>query len=147
MKITNVLILLFVLISTSCGKSPLLKELSKETGSIQAMETLRKFNTTSQSIQLNWITGINTTEEGKAIIILTKSGAIYDDSNYSLGAYLWMKSMGHGSSPIVVTKLTSGVYQISELYFPMTGDWQLHLTLNRNNSIVEDIEYNYNLTL
>ena len=147
MKKINCLLIFIVLTLTSCGKSPLLKELSKETGNIQAMESTRSFNTTSQSIQLNWITGINTNEEGKAIIILTKNGAFYDDRNYSLGAYLWMKSMGHGSSPIVVTKLTNGVYQLSELYFSMTGDWQLHLTLNKNNSIVEDVEYSYNLTL
>ncbi|MDO9183178.1 MAG: FixH family protein [Bacteriovorax sp.] len=147
MKKINCLLIFLVLVFTSCGKSPLLKELSKETGNIQAMESIRSFNTTSQSIQLNWITGINTNEEGKAIIILTKNGAVYDDSNYSLGAYLWMKSMGHGSSPIVVTKLTNGVYQLSELYFSMTGDWQLHLTLNKNNLIVEDVEYSYSLTL
>lgn len=143
----HVLMLFVVLIFTSCGRSPLLKELSKENGNLQAMETLRKFNTTSQNIQLNWITGINTNEEGKAIIILTKNGAVYDDSTYSLGAYLWMKSMGHGSSPVVITKLANGVYQISELYFSMPGDWQLHLTLNKNNSKLEDVEYNYNLAL
>jgi hypothetical protein len=147
MKIINFFAVISILSLNSCGKSPLLKQLSKEQGSIQAMETLQSFKSTSQNIQLNWITSVNTTEEGKAIVLLTKNGAIFDDSNYALGAYLWMKSMGHGSSPIVVTKLANGVYQLSELYFSMTGDWQLHLTLNKNSSIIDDIEYGLSINL
>jgi hypothetical protein len=147
MKVINLFVLISILSLVSCGKSPLLKQISKEQGTIQTMDTQKSFNTTSQNIQLNWITSINTTEEGKAIVLLTKNGAIFDDSNYSLGAYLWMKSMGHGSSPIVITKLANGVYQLSELYFSMTGDWQLHLTLNKNNSIIDDIEYGLSINL
>jgi hypothetical protein len=113
----------------------------------QSLETNRIFKTTSQSIQLNWLTGINTTEEGKVVVLLTKNGALFDEAEVTLNAYLWMKSMGHGSSPIVITKLTTGIYQLSELYFTMTGDWQLHLTLSKNNSIIDEVEFMYDLTL
>lgn len=141
------LILLSLILLSSCGKSPLLQELPQTQVGQQSLETNRKFTVSSQIVQLNWLTGINTTEEGKVILLLTKNGTLFDDADYSLGAYLWMKSMGHGSSPIVITKLTTGVYQLSELFFTMTGDWQLHITLSRNQSIVEEIEYKYDLTL
>ena len=146
MKLTLLVFLTFFLLS-SCGKSPLLQELPQTQVGQQSLETNRKFSISSQVVQLNWLTGINTTEEGKVILLLTKNGALFDDGEYTLGAFLWMKSMGHGSSPIVITKLTTGVYQLSELFFTMTGDWQLHLTLSRNQSIVEEIEYKYDLTL
>lgn len=143
MKKIKILFFLFLVIS--CGKSPLLNEIPKESGNIQGVEGLKFFKTTSQSIQINWLTKINTMEEGRAVLVFTKSGAIFDDQNYSLGAYLWMKSMGHGSSPITLTKLTNGIYQISEMYFLMAGEWELHLNLKRDNSVVEDVVYHYNL--
>jgi hypothetical protein len=147
MKIKIFLILNCVFLLISCGKSPLLKELPKETSNVQALEAQNVFKTTSQKIQITWISPITSIDEGKAIIILTKDGVVFEDSHFTLGAYLWMKNMGHGSSPVVITKLATGVYQLSEIYFSMTGMWQLHLTLNKNKSIIENIEFNYNLSL
>jgi len=141
----HLIIISFFLLS--CGKSPLLKELSKEATQITSMEVSKTFQVTSQKVQINWMTPINSIEEGRAIILLTKEGTVFEDQEYELNAYLWMKSMGHGSSPIVITKLAKGIYQLSEIYFTMTGDWQLHLTLNKNNKVIEDLEFEYFLTL
>lgn len=135
---------------TSCGRPPLLKKLSKEngsTGAITALDSPAGFKTTGQEIKIQWLTAVNTNGECKAIVILTKNGSIFSDDRFTLGAFLWMKSMGHGSSPIVVTKIAEGIYQLSEMYFTMTGSWQLHVTLNQGNKVIEDKEYDYTINL
>lgn len=140
---------MFLLIA-SCGRPPLLKKLSKENGSpgvITALESQAGFKTTGQEIKIQWLTALNTNGEGKALVILSKNGSIFSDDRFTLGAYLWMKSMGHGSSPVVVTKIAEGIYQLSEIYFTMTGSWQLHVTLNQGNKVVEDSEYDYTINL
>jgi hypothetical protein len=57
-----------------------------------------------------------------------------------------MESMGHGSSPIVTQKLANGIYQLSEVYFTMTKDWQLYLTLSKGGVVIEKIKFDYYLT-
>lgn len=129
----------------SCGKSPLLKEKISSAQKVESMEADRFFKTTNHQIKLIWSTPRSTFEEGKAIIILLKSGNPTALENEQLDAYLWMKSMGHGSSPIVIRNLGNGIYELSEIYFTMPGDWQLHLAIKNGNTIIDDIEYNYEL--
>jgi hypothetical protein len=142
-KLFLIVCLSFIL--SSCGKSPLLKEITPNVGGNQALETFKMFQTTGAKVELKWLTALNTTEEGKAIVMITKDGRLFEDTDISLGAYLWMESMGHGSSPIVVEKLAKGIYQLTEIYFTMTKDWQLHLTLSKNGTIVENIKFEYYL--
>jgi hypothetical protein len=40
---------------------------------------------------------------------------------------LWMPSMGHGSSPVTVERLSTGVYRASRVFFTMKGDWEIHV--------------------
>ncbi|MCO5113390.1 MAG: FixH family protein [Bdellovibrionaceae bacterium] len=49
---------------------------------------------------------------------------------------LWMPSMNHGSAPTLVQNLVDengkaliGVYEVSNIYFVMGGDWEVRLTL------------------
>lgn len=129
----------------ACGKSPLLKEKITSTQKVEAIEADRFFKSTNHQIKLIWSTPRSTLEEGKAIIILLKSGNPTALENEQLDAYLWMKSMGHGSSPIVIRNLGNGIYELSEIYFTMPGDWQLHLEIKNGNTTIEDIEYNYDI--
>ncbi len=145
MSMLKNIIVICAFLFTSCGKSPLLKEKVGNIQKTESLETDRFFKTTNQQVKLLWLTSRSTTEEGKAIIILYKNGTPTILENYQLDAYLWMKSMGHGSSPIVVKNLGDGIYELSEIYFTMAGDWQLHLTLKNGNNQIEDIEYAYDL--
>ena len=129
----------------SCGKSPLLKEITPILTDNQSLETVKMFQTAGAKVELKWLTDINTTEEGKVIVMLTKDGKLFDDVELTLGAYLWMESMGHGSSPIVTQKLATGLYQLSEIYFTMTKDWQLYLTLSKDGVVIEKIKFDYYL--
>lgn len=38
---------------------------------------------------------------------------------------LWMPSMGHGSTPTVVSRLGAGKYLAQDVYFVMRGKWEL----------------------
>lgn len=49
---------------------------------------------------------------------------------------LWMPDMGHGSAPTQIQRVLdaqgqplTGVYQISNIYFVMGGDWDVNVTL------------------
>lgn len=142
----RLLILLTLFTFISCGKSPLLNEAQAEKKGTDAFEVKTYFKTTGHEISLKWLTDRTTTTEGKALVILSKDSTLSEPSDKMLGAYLWMGSMGHGSSPIVVSKLGTGIYQLTEMYFTMTGDWQLHLTLNQNSSIQDNVEFKYDVT-
>lgn len=58
----------------------------------------------------------------------------------SFDVSLWMPSMGHGSAPTQIRRATdengqivTGVYEISNLYFLMPGDWQVLITLKMDD--------------
>jgi hypothetical protein len=51
---------------------------------------------------------------------------------------LWMPSMGHGSSPVVITQTAPGTYVVSDVYFIMLGAWEIRLQLKNNNEVIEE---------
>lgn len=57
---------------------------------------------------------------------------------------LWMPSMGHGSAPTQIQRVLdsqgqalTGVYQISNVYFVMGGDWDVNVTLTYQDGTKE----------
>jgi hypothetical protein len=59
------------------------------------------------------------------------------DTTQTLNAFIWMPEMGHGSSPIEISKTSSLNYIFSEVAFIMPGLWVLHIELLENNQVVE----------
>jgi hypothetical protein len=51
---------------------------------------------------------------------------------------LWMPSMGHGSSPVVVKPISDGVYEVSDVFFIMLGDWEIRYQLKSNDDVIEE---------
>lgn len=49
--------------------------------------------------------------------------------NYDLKIYLWMPSMGHGSSPVQVNKIADNNFLVEKVFFIMPGDWEIHYKL------------------
>lgn len=64
------------------------------------------------------------------------------DPTGNLKVYLWMPSMGHGSSPTTIEKVAPGVYRISRLEFIMAGSWELRFEIiekdQSNKEVVRD---------
>ena len=55
-----------------------------------------------------------------------------------------MDSMGHGSTktPVVTSAVDAGgvipgVYEVSNVYFTMRGDWQVQIQLKNGSEVVE----------
>lgn len=61
------------------------------------------------------------------------------DPSGNLKVYLWMPSMGHGSSPTTIEKVASGVYRISHLEFIMAGTWELRVEVIGKDQSNKDI--------
>jgi hypothetical protein len=51
--------------------------------------------------------------------------------------YLWMPSMGHGSSPIRVTPQETGTFLLEGIFFSMPRDWTLNIELKLGNNELE----------
>ena len=51
---------------------------------------------------------------------------------------LWMPSMGHGSSPVTMERVDVGRYRAQDIFFIMTGEWDLHYQLKSGPHVVEE---------
>ncbi len=58
---------------------------------------------------------------------------------------LWMPSMGHGSSPVTVTEVREGVYQASNIFFVMPGDWEIRFQIREGTKVIDEavVSLNY----
>ncbi|MBL7687617.1 MAG: FixH family protein [Bdellovibrionaceae bacterium] len=56
----------------------------------------------------------------------------------SIKVVLWMPSMGHGSSPVTVEKLSDGVFRASRVFFSMGGDWDVRFQLFTNGEKTDE---------
>jgi hypothetical protein len=132
----------------SCGKSPFQKKVKSQknkSANNRILKNGRIIGSKTQNIlahyvvEYRWLNQLEVGDEVKMII------EFFDDQKKSknflgsIEAYLWMPSMGHGSYPIQVTKISNSELQLSEIFFTMQGDWDLHLLFKENNKIHEEI--------
>lgn len=72
-------------------------------------------------------TSFTTGQEGRFQLFLTST----DQKEVSLvKADLWMQmgQHGHGSSPLKITQLAPGQFDVTKAYFVMKGTWQIRVT-------------------
>lgn len=99
-------------------------------------------------VELNWEKVAVKKEFGQFVIKITRAN-LYDQSptlvdSHGIEAFLWMPSMGHGSSPLKIDKVDSGIYRISRVYFSMPGDWEIHIKISADKATDElVIPYHY----
>lgn len=55
---------------------------------------------------------------------------------------LWMPSMGHGSSPVTITEVSTGLYRISDVWFSMPGEWLIQVKLKNASSVIDEASQN-----
>lgn len=53
----------------------------------------------------------------------------------NVSVVLWMPSMGHGSSPVAVTRLEVGTYRASNVFFTMGGDWEIRFQVKAGQNV------------
>lgn len=54
-----------------------------------------------------------------------------------MAVVLWMPSMGHGSAPVKITEIQPGVYEVSEVYFVMSGDWEIRIQIKKGRDVLD----------
>lgn len=140
----NFTILFFLFILSACGKSPLLNLKTKEISGNLGLETQRIFKSNGIKLKITWISNINSIDKGQAVLVASKDGTLIDlPEPYSI--YLWMPDMNHGSSPITIDQLSTGIYKLTDIYFIMDGYWQLRTLLKSGDHAIEEIFFEYNL--
>lgn len=86
---------------------------------------------------LTWIQGPQVNEESILNLQFVDSASQQPAALSSeLKVTVFMPMMGHGSSPTTVTALQDaagnsipGAYQIAKIYFTMSGEWEVRITL------------------
>lgn len=78
--------------------------------------------------QLRWVTGPTTSGPDEFEI---KIESMTSDSQLSVE--LWMPDHGHGSAPVEIEALGSGVFRVREVYFIMPGFWELRFNWHSDN--------------
>lgn len=141
----NFLLILITLSIISCGKSPL--QMKKDSNEIQGqtgLEATKVFSTTGNAIDLIWLSPINSNDVGHFLLI-SKKNKIASDIPTDFKIFLWMPSMGHGSSPVTIKKIATGIYDVTDVYFIMDGDWQIKVQLKTGTSILEELNFSYSI--
>jgi hypothetical protein len=72
----------------------------------------------------------------------TADAGPYVDTLLAVNVLLWMPVMGHGSSPVTLSRTAAGVYEVTRAYFIMPGDWQIRVQLKNatTNSVIEEAD-------
>lgn len=72
---------------------------------------------------VTWTQGPFVSQESIFELRTTESGQAISYENMKV--VLWMPSMGHGSAPVRIIKLSEGQYRVDKIYFLMKGQWEL----------------------
>ncbi len=59
------------------------------------------------------------------------------DPTATVSVKLWMPSMGHGSSPVTLTRSAEGTYRATRVFFVMPGDWEIRVLLKTGTTVVD----------
>lgn len=100
-----------------------------------------KFEKSGLCLQWAWEVAPGESDFGSLIFktLREESGQwVPADLSGTAALVLWMPSMGHGSSPTTVTRLESGTYRASRVYFVMPGAWDLRFQNKSGNSVIDE---------
>lgn len=70
---------------------------------------------------------------------LADQSPVPQEVSADVGVKLWMPSMGHGSSPVLVRRVDIGTYLVEDVYFSMTGDWDIQIQLNTETGLIDEV--------
>lgn len=85
----------------------------------------------------------STTEPGRLLfkifrLNLADQSPVPVDIDKGLKIFLWMPSMGHGSAPVKFEKKDIGTFEVSRIFFIMSGDWEIHFQMLEGSQIIDE---------
>ncbi len=132
-----------IFLLSSCGDSLFLEDqVRKLPGDLKSIEGNLEFLGSDVMVDVLWRQGPVVLEESKLLVILKSNKNLED---FTIEAKIWMPSMNHGSYPIKVTKLAAGVFELSDIFFTMKGDWDLELKLLHKTLFIEETKWSLDL--
>lgn len=98
-----------------------------------------RFKASNACVTILWQKVPNETEYG-SFIFTVKDGTSnlvtdLEQAGAPLKVVLVMPGMSHPNPPVVLKKLAPGVYQASEVFFLMSGPWEIHFLVGSDQAI------------
>jgi hypothetical protein len=100
------------------------------------------FKKTDYSFIVSWVEGPK--RGGSKFIMKTWKNDLgtmngpYQDLQKNLFVFLWMPSMGHGSVPVKIKKISDGEYEVSDVQFIMGGKWEIKFQLKDGAQVFDE---------
>ena len=83
-------------------------------------------------------------EVSMAVVFSDAQGQLKDPKN-KFTMKLWMPDMGHGSFPITIKKVGTGIYEVSDMFFTMPGYWDIHFELQKGDQVIDEVLWGIDL--
>lgn len=127
------IILIFSLIVLSaCAEPKYIRETapSNPESSQQSADCQLRFSASGLCLSWKWEQIPKSNTKGVLLFKIYRANAVDGsivmvDPEYDPKVVLWMPSMGHGSTPTVVTREDVGTYRAREVFFVMPGEWEI----------------------
>lgn len=137
---------LWLMVLGGCGDSPFLKEGKAPENPVAQAEGLGLglvFNDLKITIRPYWRVGPRVGDECKLLIVLVDEAGTPLTDEIELELMLWMPSMGHGSFPITTRKVGDGLYESTEIFFTMPGDWDVHFQIKDGENLLDEVKWSF----
>ncbi|QDK45858.1 serine protease spb1 [Bdellovibrio sp. ZAP7] len=138
-------LLLGLLFLTACARPDYINPAAKNNAqSPPAAECTLKLAQSQLCASIQWVSGPQSPDESEFILKFWNESTAtingpYTDPTTALSVILWMPSMGHGSSPVKIDKIETGVYRVHRVFFIMPGDWEVRIFLKDGATTVDHV--------
>jgi hypothetical protein len=137
-----------------CAKANYSSDTSANSGEKgQAASCDLKFAKSGDCVEIAWKEKPTETKAGSFVFKISHSAAsgqssVPMDPQMAASVVLWMPAMGHGSTPVTVTKIDDGAdpavsFLASEVRFIMPGEWQIKLQIKQANEVIDEAVLDY----
>ena len=98
------------------------------------------FEATQTCLNYKWTKSATATEMGSIELFFAEINKPLTpiELNYDAAIVLWMPSMGHGSRPVSIEKLSNSKYSATKIFFIMPGEWEIRFQLKSNKEVVDE---------
>jgi hypothetical protein len=96
------------------------------------------FSTENLCATLDWVKKPTEEVTGSFTLKFYSPAIVMADPKLDLKVVIWMPDMGHGSSPVTITRKSIGSYDVDGVFFSMHGGWQIRVQLKNAQAVAEE---------
>lgn len=129
--------LLFICCSLACARPDYIsqEEWQRLNNPASSNESPWEFKKLNIHAKFQWAQTPNSTDAQEFLLDLQGDLSQIDD----LAVILWMPSMGHGSAPVKIERLSESQFRVTRVYFIMPGDWEVRMTLKKSGQVLDQL--------